>query len=74
MAPKRESLLLAESSYGVNMAKLHIKQAELQVITTKLNQLNENLNFKQQEKEVQYIIQYIVEINHLIDHQILMIY
>jgi len=52
VAPKKESLQLAESSYSVNMAKLRIKQAELKVITSKLDQLNENLNFKQQEKEV----------------------
>jgi predicted metal-dependent hydrolase len=52
VAPKKQSLEQAESIFEENMAKLRIKQAELQEITEKLNKLNEDLDTKQTEKKV----------------------
>ena len=42
----------AESVLGDQMSKLRKKQAELKVITDKLDKLNEDLDTKQTEKKV----------------------
>ena len=52
VAPKRQSLEQAESVYEEHMSKLRVKQAELQAVTDKLNNLNDNLDTKQNEKKV----------------------
>ncbi len=50
VAPKRESLQQAEQVLSEQMEQLHIKQAELQVVTDKLKVLTDNLDTKQTEK------------------------
>src|SRR6218665_3561571 len=52
VAPKRQGLLEAEVIYEESMAKLRVKQAELQAVTAKLQNLNDQLSFKQEQKRV----------------------
>ncbi len=52
VAPKKKSLAAAESVLGEQMGKLQEKQAELEIITNKLNALNDDLDNKQKEKKV----------------------
>ncbi len=52
VGPKQESLLNAEESLGEQLAKLEVKQSELNSIKEKLTGLQMNLDEKQTEKEV----------------------
>ena len=52
VSPKKRSLEKAEGELAEQMAKLKIKQDELQAITDKLNGLTEDCEIKQQEKKV----------------------
>ncbi len=52
VAPKRQSLNAAESVFDEYMTRLQVKQAELKVVTDKLQKLNDDLDAKQKEKKV----------------------
>ena len=52
MNPKKQSLEAAEASLATQLAKLHEKQAMLKEVTDKLNNLEDNLAVKQDEKKV----------------------
>jgi len=56
VAPKQESLEKAEAELAEQMAKLHLKQAELRIVTEKLEGLESNLKRKQEEKQVGWFI------------------
>ncbi|XP_052779096.1 dynein axonemal heavy chain 3-like isoform X2 [Mya arenaria] len=51
VAPKKESLDMAEAELSEQMAKLNMKRAELKAITDKLKGLQDNLKRKQDEKQ-----------------------
>ena len=52
VAPKKQSLDAAEAILAEQMAKLTEKRAELKAVTDKLENLQENLTRKQEEKKV----------------------
>lgn len=54
VAPKRQSLEAAEAILAEQMAKLTEKRAELKAVTEKLENLEENLIRKQEEKKVTF--------------------